>query len=72
MALGDVITVLVDEGGRGAVKHEIKAGSSGGNVSWKLEEGFVTVLEKSRNGSLVRGCAFAEGRVISVVEEPRR
>ena len=72
MALGDRITVLVDQGERAPVKHELAVGSSGGKVGWKREDGFVTIAEESRSGGLVRASAFAEGRVISVIEEPRR
>lgn len=72
MALGDRITVLVDQGERAPVKHEVAASTSGGKVTWKLADGLVTIAEVSRSGGVVRTAAFATSRVISVVEEPRR
>lgn len=72
MALRDTVSVLVDQGERSPVKHEVRVGSNGGTVSWERTGGFVEVHERTRNGGVVRSLAFAEPRVISVAFEPGR
>lgn len=72
MALRDTVSVLVDQGERQPVKHEVRVGSNGGTVKWVREGGFVTVTEATRNGGIVSEQAFAESRVISVLFQPDR
>lgn len=69
--LGDQITVTVDAGGRAPEERKIRANSNGGKVSWERDSGMVLVTESTGRGRVLATHAFAESRVVSVVEEPR-
>ena len=72
MALGDRVIVTYDDGGRSTATKEVRAGSAGGSVAWERKEGFVEVVERSKNKRDLRRLAFREERVVSVEYEPTR
>lgn len=72
MALGDRVVVTYDDGGRSTATKEVRAGSAGGSVEWDRQDGFVVVIERSKNKRELRSLAFREERVVSVEYEPAR
>lgn len=72
MALGDRVVVTYDDGGRSTATKEVRAGSAGGSVTWERKDGFVEVVERSKNKRDLRRLAFREERVVSVEYEPGR
>ena len=72
MALGDKITATFDAGQRAPEEVVVKAGSPGGTVDYEVEDGFVKVRERTRNGTPVQTLVVRPERLVSLHVEPRR
>ena len=69
MAIRDRISVTVEQAGK-VISYDVIVRQSGGTVSWNRKDaGFVTVIAASQSGVPRRTLAFAEARIISIVED---
>ena len=67
---GDRVEVLVDAGGGGAQRFEIRARRAGRRLEVSNVRGTIEVTEVTRTGTPVRTARFMAARVIAVVEHP--
>ena len=72
MALGDRVTVLIDVGVAKPREEVVEATGAGGSVAVLWHENLLTVTELTRGNRPKRRVSANVGKVVAVIEEPRR